>query len=170
MDTKSFVASAFANSDAAYLESCLAQRNPGQGGAGSRFLSPVTLEELQRAAWEEYAHPAVMAGCRAFRAPIAGRIGIVRLSSLAPETEVTLDDRKSIGKVEAVVKGVLGSEVDFTVLLTGPREGTEGFEVWTFFPGEPINPSQVETTHYPHGTTVTAAEALTLGLEWAKIG
>lgn len=164
------IRAAFADSDQSYLARCLAQRQPGEGGAGSRFLSALTLEDLQNAAWEEYAHGAIQAPAIGFRAPIHGRLGIIRLSDLDPQTVVVLDDRKSTGKVAAVVEGVLGPEVDFTVLLLGPGSEKGKLVVWTFFPGEPINPSQVDAQEYAHGTQVTAARAIELGLEWAKIG
>lgn len=166
---RSTVRAAFAASDPAYLERCLAQRLPGTSGAGSRFLTALTLDELQNAQWEEYAHPAIGGGARGFRASIRGRLGIIRLSDLGPTTVVTLDDRKGTGMVTPVVDSVLGPEVDFTVLLLGPDDGKE--VVWTFFPGEPINPSQVKAEgSNAHGTQVSVADAIALGLEWAKIG
>lgn len=167
-DVMSTVRAAFAASDPSYLERCLAQRLPGAAGAGSRFLSTLTLDDLQSAPWEEYAHPAISGGAKGFRAPIRGRLGIVRLADLDPQATVTLDDRKSTGWVEPTIEGVLGPEQDFTVLIIGPHEGKE--VVFTFFPGEPINPSRVQAEGATaHGTKVTVEEALKLGLEWAKI-
>lgn len=168
--TRERILAAFAATDPSYLASCLAQRQPGQGGAGSRFLSATTLEDLQNVAWEEYSHPAISSPARGYRAPIRGRFGLLRLADLNPETEVVLSDPKSTGNVEAVVEGALGPEVDFTVLLLGPDRSSGKEVVWTFFPGEPIMPSRIETRDFPHGTKVSAVKALELGLEWAKVG
>lgn len=161
---------AFAASDTGYLGSCLLQRNPGASAAGSRFLSTLSLDDLQGAAWEEYSHGAVKAPAVAFKAPIRGRFGLIRLSDLSPEAMVTLRDPKNTGNVEAVTEGVLGPEVDFTVLLLGPSRESGEEVVWTFFPGEPIMPSSVKTEEYGDGTKVSVANALALGLEWAKVG
>lgn len=164
------IAAAFAV-DPDYMASCLAQRQPGQGGAGSRFIQAMTLQELVAADWQPYEHPAVAAPAVAFVAPIPGTFGLIRLADLPADTEVTLDDRKGVGQVMPVVQGVQGPQVDFTVLLLGPtREDPTKECVWTFFPGEPISPSQVPATgETAHGTKVTAAQAIELGLEWAKI-
>ena len=161
---------AFENTDPAYLASCLAQRQPGEGGAGSRFLEPTTLDQLTGADWQPYEHPAVQAPATAFRAPIKGRLGIVALARLDSDLEVVLDDRKGTGKLEVVIKGQLGPEVEFTTLLVGPsREDSEKLVIWTFFPGDPIGPSQLEIGQYNHGDTITVAEAIELGLEYGKI-
>lgn len=170
MDFSIRIAAAFGATDPEYLARCIEQRQPGAGGAGSRFLSTLTLDELRGAAWVEYAHGAIQAPATGFRAPIKGRLGIVRLSDLDPQAEVVLDDRKVTGQVTPIVEGALGPEVDFTVLLIGP--GRDGKEViWTFFPGEPINPSSLPAEgDTAHGTKVSVARALELGLEWAKIG
>ncbi len=162
------VRAAFGNSDQGYLERCVAQRQPGPGGAGSRFLEATSLGEIRDAAWEAYSHPQVAAPAVAFRAPLRGRFGLVRLDSLQSETAVVLDDRKATGQVMPVVSGVMGPEVDFTVLLLGPDRETGKEVVWTFFPGEPISPSSVPAAGNA-GRQVTAAEAIGLGLEWAKI-
>lgn len=164
------ILAAFAASDPSYLAKCLEQRQPGEGGAGSRFLQSTTLDQLQGADWAEYSHPEIKSPACGFRAPVPGRLGIIKLADLDPQAEVFLDDRKGTGKVTPVVVGVLGPQVDFTVLLLGPDREPGKEVVWTFFPGEPINPSQVDSKDFPHGTTVSVAKAIGLGLEWAKIG
>jgi hypothetical protein len=156
--------------DAPYWTSTLEQRAEFGKPAGSVVLG-VTPEELQqlilKAEWESYSHESVLAGCSAFKAPIKGRLGVVSLATLPVETLVTLDDRKNTGKVSAVVKGVLGAEVDFTVLILGVEDGVE--VVFTFHPGDPVRPSQIQTESGMHGRQVTVLEARDMGLEMVKI-
>ncbi len=152
-----------------YWGNTVAQRLPS--GAGSVVIGYETPEALETAliaaVWEPYAHPALMAGTTAFKAPIAGRLGLVDLSTLPADTAVTLDDRKNTGTVSGTVKGVHGDEVDFTVLIVGDEDGHE--VVYTFHPGEPVAPSKVVASAGLHGSTVTAAQAIAMGLGMAKI-
>jgi len=98
---------------------------------------------------------------------LKGRLGIIELASLPTNTVVTLDDRKNTGKVSATVKGVLGPEVDFTVIILGIENGME--VVFTFHPGAPVSPSQVQCELGMHDKQVSIAEALGMGLTMAKI-
>lgn len=154
-----------------YFEKTLAQRaGLSQKSCGSIVagVNETQLEQMLRAAdWDEYSHEAVMAGCEAFRAPIKGQLGIVDLRHLPPDAVATLDDRKGTGKVSAVVAGVLGEEVDYTVLILGQEQDEE--VVFTFHPGDPVRPSQVQTEPGLHGRQVTVSQALGMGLETAKI-
>ena len=156
--------------DSAYWNQTLTKRLPG--GAGSMVLGDfdaASLEEaLLAAAWEPYSHSAVQEGCSAFLTrDLEGRLGIVELASLPPDTVVTLDDRKNTGKVSAVVDGVLGPVVDFTVIILGDENGVE--VVYTFHPGEPVRPSQVQCEAGMHGRRVTIAEALEMGFAMAQV-
>ncbi len=154
-----------------HWQKCLDQRCGRSGfAAGSvypRWGQKRIEKELLAGHWTEYAHPAIMAGCRAFKAPIPGRFGIVELSTLSSETIVTLDDRKNTGKVSCVVKGIRGEMVDFTVIILGMEDGVE--VVYTFHPGDPINPSQVLCESGMHGKEVSVVEALAMGLSTVKI-
>lgn len=161
---------AIKNLDSAYWTQTLTQRLPG--GAGSVVLGDfdaASLEEaLLGASWYEYVPEATLEGCTYFKTyDLKGRLGIVELASLPTDTVVTLDDRKNTGKVSAVVDGVLGPEVDFTVIILGPEGGVE--VVFTFHPGEPVRPSQVQCETGMHGRRVTIAEAQTMGLAMAKV-
>ena len=152
-----------------YFEKTVAQRAEFGEPAGSIIegVTPVELEaSLAVANWEPYSHPQVMAGCEAFKASIPGRLGVVSLNDLPVDTSVTLDDRKKTGKVSAVVKGVRGLKVDYTILILGQEQGEE--VVFTFHPGDPIRASQVNVEGM-HGKVVTPAEAIAMGLETAKI-
>jgi hypothetical protein len=155
----------------AYWQQTLKQRLP-VGGAGSIVLGVETAEELEQkllsADWESYSHPAIMEGCEAFLArDIRGLLGVKALGEIAADTLVTLDDRKNTGKVSAVVQGVRGDEVDFTVLIVGKEEGRD--VVFTFHPGEPVAPSKVSAEAGLHGKTVTVKEALAMGLTTVKL-
>jgi len=154
-----------------YFEKTLAQRaGLSESACGSIYPSfdVERLEEAIRVAdWEEYSHPAIMEGCVAYKAALSGLLGIVALASMSKDAVVTLDDRKDTGKVSAVVEGVRGEEVPFTVLILGPEQGRE--VIFTFHPGDPVSPSKVQAVPGLHGKTVTVSEALNMGLEMAKI-
>lgn len=153
-----------------YWAATLAQRAELSGKAAGSVYEGVNAGQLEdmilRAQWEPYEHPEVMAGCSAFRARVAGRMGIIRLDTLAPETFVTLDDPKQTGQVYAVVDGSRGPVVDFSVLILGTEQERE--VVFTFHPGDPAKPSQVPAAGQ-HGTQVTVAQALAMGLVTAKV-
>jgi hypothetical protein len=154
-----------------YFEKTLAQRLP-KTGAGSVVVGLENAEELETALinadWESYSHPAVMAGTEAFiTKDIRGQYGVISLADLPADAVVTLDDRKDTGMVSAVVKGVRGRDVDFTVLILGPEQGEE--VVFTFHPGDPVNPSRVQAVPGLHGKAVTVSQALGMGLETVKI-
>jgi hypothetical protein len=156
--------------DSAYWANTLQQRLPG--GAGSQVLGVSDAETLEQAllsaSWEEYSHEALMEGCVAYKTrDIQGRLGIIELASLPSDTVVTLDDRKNTGKVSAVVEGCLGPNVGHTVIILGIENGVE--VVFTFHPGDPVRPSQVQAEPGLHGKQVTVEEACSLGLKTAKI-
>lgn len=155
-----------------YFEKTVAQRAGLEEIAAGSIIESVTASELEQmllhADWEEYSHDAVMSGCVAFKAPIAGRLGVVDLSKLSDDTVVTLDDRKDTGNVSCVVEGALGPKVDFTVIILGEEQGQE--VIFTFHPGDPVRPSQIETKSGMNGRQVTVKEARSMGLETAKIG
>lgn len=120
--------------------------------------------------WTEYDDcPNLMPGCKAYKLwkPGIGRLGVVELGSLEDDSVVTLDDRKNTGKVSATVKGALGKVVDFVVCIIGQEQGED--VIFTFHPGDPVNPSQVQAEPGLHGKTVTVSQARQMGLETAKI-
>ena len=147
---------AIAEVDAKYWSKTLAQRVDGPEAAGSVVVgisSAASLEELLlKTDWEEYSHPDVMAECQAFKAMIPGRLGVTPLAALPKDTVVTLDDRKGTGKVSCTVKGIRGQQVDFTVLIVGTEDGRE--VCFTFHPGDPVRPSQIQTESGMHGRQV----------------
>ena len=154
-----------------YFEKTVAQRAGLEEAAAGSIVEEVNATQLEQmllaAEWESYSHPAVMSGCEAFWAPIPGRLGIVDLRSLPTDAIVRLDDRKDTGKVSAVVSGVRGEKRGFTVLILGTEQGEE--VIFTFHPGEPVRPSQVQTEPGMHGRQVAVSKALEMGLETAKI-
>lgn len=154
-----------------YFEKTLSQRAELSGCAAGSIYEGIDEKQLEQmllnAKWEEYSHEAVMSGCQAFKALMPGRLGIVDLRSLPVGTVVSLDDRKNTGKVSAIVQGVRGPEVDFTVIILGPEQDEE--VVYTFHPGDPVRPSQVQATPGLHGRQVAIEEALGMGLSMAKI-
>ncbi|NCA78316.1 MAG: hypothetical protein EOM90_18460 [Alphaproteobacteria bacterium] len=154
-----------------YFEKTVAGRLP-KTGAGSIVVGFESAEELEKALinanWEAYSHPALMVGTEAFvTKDIRGQLGVIELVDLPADAVVTLDDRKNTGKVSCVVAGVRGQDVDFMVIILGPEQGEE--VVFTFHPGDPVNPSQIQVEPGMHGRQVVISEALGMGLEMAKI-
>lgn len=147
----------------------LTQRNPGPESSGSVFDAPQSAESLGAAEWTPYEHDAVQAPARAFRAPIAGKVGLVALASLPADETVRLVDGHETGFVSVVADGVASQPVDFTVALVGPGDNGEDI-IWTVHPGDPIRPSSLEATDETSGKTLTAAEAIRLGFGFAKVG
>jgi hypothetical protein len=163
------IAEAVTNSDPAYLAKVLAQRNPGNDNRGSRFSRPMTVETLLEADWRPYRHPAVGKGVEAYRASIPGRVGMLELASLPPDTPVRLEDFKGVGHLSAIVpwRGEL-PRVAHSVLLVG--RGKDGRRiVYTVHPGDPVRAASVRNPALA-GRTVTAREALDLGFSLAKAG
>jgi len=156
-----------------YWSKCLAQRahpDASSQAAGSVYVgrTAVQVEEmLLGAAWEPYKHPSVMAGCSAFRAPLPGNMGLVALNKCPSSARVRLIDPKGTGTVEAALVAPLGPAVEHTVAILGDEEGQE--VCFTFHPGDPVRPSTLSAKDYPAGTELSAGEAWSLGLEWAKV-
>lgn len=172
MSTRQYFARIFANTDSKYLASCLKMRNPGPKSVGSVFDQPQTIESLATAEWVSYCHTDVKEPAQAFQADIPGHVGVMPLADLLPDTVVVFDDRKETGNLEVVVPNTaMMPAVSWTTLLVGPdREEPEKTVVWTFFPGNPIMPSQIPTgEEHNHGDKITAAKAMELGLEFAKV-
>lgn len=169
---------ALAASSPQYVETTLAQRNPGGSAqAGSVFAEPQTLGSLMRARWSPYAHPNVAPIATAFRAEIPGRLGVLPLEALSPNTPVRFQAAHAgalgdTAEVVAVFDGDL-LEVSHTTLLAGPtREDPEAFVMWTVFPGDPV-PMQAPIalspllSRYPGGVA-TAADAIREGFYTVK--
>ena len=152
-----------------YWISTLTQRLPG--GAGSIVDDFTTAEALEKALfaaeWEDYSHPALMAGCKGFKTSLSGTLGVVTLATLNEDQEVTLDDRKNTGFVSCTVAGAKGESVGFVVLIVGEEKGHD--VVFTFHPGAPVSPSRVKAEEGLHGKKLTVKEAVALGLTTAKI-
>lgn len=160
-------------SDATYWERCQAQRDPRSPGAAGSVLSlrpgyAGDLESLLRECeWSAYDHPDVLPVAKAFRTfDLQGRMGLVALADLPADTRVYLRDPKETGKAEACVVHALGTQVPFVTALLGPaKDGGEC--LWTFHPGPPIMPSTVPTPPASEAE-ISVAQALALGLKWAK--
>lgn len=149
----------------------LSTRNPGPKAVGSVFDTPQTWESLQAADWQPYEHPAIGGPAAGFRAPVSGKVGLVELATLDPSTPVTMVDGHETGFVSPVVEGLDRQPVAFSVMLVGPADKDDPtLIVWTVFPGDPVRPSSLRVEETPSGTTLTAAEAIALGFDLAKVG
>jgi len=151
--------------DPGYWEATLKQRILGPGSKVSGVSTTEELEALIKdAEWEEASHPDVLEGCRIFVAPIPGTLGVVELAELPPDELVIMTDPKGTGYSTPTLLWHKAPEVNFTAIILGPEKGKE--VVYTLHPGWPIRPSRCQL---PHGTRLTASEAMALGLTHAKI-
>lgn len=124
-------------------------------------------EAIERASWQTYSHPAVVAPCVAFwTSDIEGVLGIVEVDLLDESTDLTLRDAHETGFVNAEVVGDYGDRAEGVCLIVGPDDEAE--VIYTFHPGPPVPPSTVPARLSP-GRTVTPSEAMALGLRTAKV-
>lgn len=160
--------------DPEYLNATLTMRNPEHPDcAGSTFLKPISVSELVRQDWQPYEHPAVLKGCVAFKAPLAGTYGIVDLGDFHSSTKVKLVDPK--GTAGTYGGGLLAEiplasdklpKVDFSVIILGPDDGKEVF--FTVHPGEPMRPSSVDKEKWK-GEEVSVHQAIERGFRYGKV-
>ena len=164
--------------DVEYWQRLLATRAGLSDEAQGSVVPDVNASQLEQllltADWQSYDHPNIMDGCTAFTATISGQMGLVNLRDVPGDTLVTLEDPKGTGKVSAVISGVRGNQVDFTIIILGPDEDSEGNSlpntetVWTFHPGEPVRPSAVSAQSMA-GETISAQQAIEMGFDLAKV-
>jgi hypothetical protein len=126
--------------------------------------------------YTEYTHPNIAAGCLAYEVELEGVLGVVRLSPFNPDEHyVKLIDPKGVGKVSAEVDPTSMNLVGdlettyYTVIILGPKDdGSGGFTLWTFHPGDPVRASEVPAEGNV-GKTITIREAKKMGLTHAKV-
>lgn len=164
-----------------WLNTCASRAGAHPLRAGSFFprLTAENLEELiTQMEWEPYSHSAVKEPATAFMAVhCPGVMGVTRLADIPDEEPLgalRFDDTKDTGQVSLVWHTDLpGVKVDFTVLLVGPRSPEDSTPiVWSFFPGDPVSPSDVPRHAGGvdrHGLVVDKREACALGVEWVKL-
>lgn len=166
--TKEVIADYFTNT----LKSRLA------GGSGSRYPQFADADALEaallNAKWTPFTHPAIESGCTGVMSDIPGEMGMIELDKLNDEDEVKLVDHKNTGMVSAEVSADEYVPVDFTVMITGEHEGET--VVFTFHPGNPVQPSTVTSEHFMFSknildrrTRITVREAREMGFDYAKI-
>lgn len=183
---------AFDNTDKAYMEASLKQRNPGPFSAGSTFNSYTTFEDLKFAQWVPVNDPAIQSPAEGYSTDqFGGLLGIARLDSLPQNLRVVLQpahggkakirEGEYVGQNPAECVASLTDNqrmvVDFTTLIVGPdRTDPNKTVVWTFFPG----PATFKFKDIPfqmlqekYGTTedkivLTVGEAIELGYNFCK--
>ena len=115
--------------------------------------------------------------CRYFRAPISGLLGVVPLTSLDQDVLVQIADPKGTcgspgGGVEAHLPygGDKLGEVDHSTFILGPAQTDDGeYILWTAHPGDPA-PRYVPVDRPEFiGVTMTAQEAMGLGLTMVNL-
>lgn len=160
-------------SDKTYLDVMLGQRIEGPTNAGSSYQvdSPEELyEQLISQEWVETTHPDVMPGCRVFKSKLAGLEGILNLDKLPDDVELYAIDPKETGKIGMGAGKVEKNLVEETYLIVGKENinGKDEDVVFTFHPGEPVRPSEVETKDIPDGTRLNKEQAKELGFDKVK--
>lgn len=156
-----------------YFELLLEQRMEGPNNSGSSY-EVESLEELYenllKQEWEETTHPDVIQGCRVFRTYLKGLKGIVDLNYLPNDVELYAIDPKQTRKIGIAAANIKKCPTHVTYLIIGKENinGKDEDVVFTFHPGEPIRPSQVETLDIPDGTKLTKEQAKILGFDMVK--
>lgn len=130
--------------------------------------------DLQRnLAKPEYTYFRAFKGAEGYNAILELR-GVVHPSF--DKIPVRLTDKKQTGWLAAEVSEADLKAAEFgtacwaattSTLILSEEQGEE--VVFTFHPGDPVAPSQIQSTPELLGKTVTIAEALALGFEYAKI-
>jgi hypothetical protein len=169
VDTKTRVQNAF-NANPDNVQKVLVTRNPGPNAMGSVFGEAQTPQSLAAADWQPYSHPSIQSPAAGFVAKIPGTVGVVELNTLNPSMPVKLVDGHETGFLAPAVQVPRGIKSEHTTLLLGPidKDGTEG--VWTFFPGDPILPSELKADDVPEDKMeITVSEAINMGFEFAKV-
>jgi hypothetical protein len=124
--------------------------------------------------WEEFSHPSVKEGCKAFKAPyLCGKMGVITLDKNVHN--LFLADRKGTGKCTPETEVTLSKHFmrkyeDPTILIAGPCESDPTkLEMWTFHPGDPIHPSELSSEGIDLKTRYTASELIDMGFTHAKV-
>ncbi len=159
--------------DKTYLDIMLNQRIDGKNNAGSSYKvnsKEELYEKLISQEWTETSHPDVMPGCRVFKSNLAGLEGILDLDDLPDDVELYAIDPKGTGKIGMGAGNIEKKPVEETYLIVGKEQidGKETDVVFTFHPGEPVRPSEIETKEIPDGTKLTREEAEQLGFDKVK--
>lgn len=157
-----------------YFEShCSGRSASGDGSTVWRWGKPcpdatAVLDTILDTGWFEYPEcPALLPGCKAFKAAIPGTIDLRKVSDLADDTPVRWVDAGH-GYQYPTVAGTEGEYVDYTTLIVGPEAGRE--VVYTFHPGAPIRPSQISAdTDVSNITSIAALKAAYPEIEWVKV-
>jgi hypothetical protein len=158
------------------FQSTFTLRNPDSESEGSTFLTPLDAEDLLKASWEEYGHPAIVLPAIGFSANIPGTMGIVSLEKLPHETpcEMRQEHKGEFPFVSPVVARRHIQEkiqtVDFTVILLGPCSQPRHSDriVFTFHPGPPMSPSTMRSDSKTAAVRTTH-DAMQLGFLYAKV-
>lgn len=181
MNATTIVRKAIHNTPADYwTKTCAmrAGRDEARMGSYFRHLDCQRVHQLLVGlVWEPYDHPAIQEPAKGFvaRNVPGGALGVVSIESVPKDAELFFDDSKDVNKVEVVWKDAprQATSVDFVVALVGPGEGDEPDCVWTFFPGEPVQPSRIprqsEQLGDLHGKSVSLSTARELGVEYVKL-
>ena len=151
-----------------YYDCLFDNRIEGPKNTGSSYkLKKEELEEkIKTADWQEVVHPDVMQGCTAFKANIPGLLGIMPIAEMPEDAVLFTIDTKKTGFIGIGCTGVQKMPVDYSYLILGMEGEME--VVFTFHPGEPVRPSEVETADIPAGKKISKEEALSMGFELCK--
>jgi len=96
---------------------------------------------------------------------IKGKLKIVKLSDLSPDTKVKVLQEKENTPLSylAVLEDDKEPEVDFATIIIGRDPKTKKEQVWTIHPGAPIKPAVLDV--FVDGDEVTVEDLLNAGLK-----
>jgi hypothetical protein len=166
---------AFDNTPVKHISLTTLMRMRGSLQSGSWYEGDVGVDTLLNADWKPFQHEALWPGAEAFKAPLEGFVGVVRLTDLAPLTKVRFVDPKStLGTKGGGVSCEVMDGPDFqpikspfTTIILMVEDGKE--QVATWFPGEPTPLPTAKDDPSLLGVVSTAEDAIRFGFVWAKM-
>ncbi|HEY9790649.1 MAG TPA: hypothetical protein V6D22_09645 [Candidatus Obscuribacterales bacterium] len=131
-----------------YLDKNISTRTP-ENRMGSYW--EMTADELKRAIhtadWKPFEDKdgVIAAPARAYQSTIpGGRLGMTTLESVPQDAKLYLVDPKGTGKWSLATSGAMEPVTDKATLIVGP--GDDGKMIsWTFHPGDPVRPSNLDS-------------------------
>ena len=158
-----------------YQDIMIDQRMDGPFNSGSSY--DLTAEDIKRAVegaeWKETSHVDVAPNCRVFVTEDIpyGRTGIMDIANMPDDTTFYAIDPKHTGMISIGAAYVPKTPEDKTYLIIGPEyiDGEEKSVVYTFHPGEPVQPSTIKASDQLYnGMKLTKEQVLSFGFGKAK--
>jgi hypothetical protein len=106
--------------------------------------------------------------CRYLKVNTEGEVGIVKVTDLSPETEVSVVRLKQGIPCTLIVEAKELPRTDFGTIIVGPNEQrtpesaipSTSEMVWTVHPGLPVRPASADLPEWPEGSKITVQQVV----------